>query len=636
MKEWCKNLDCLQFISLAMLLGLVLLTYTNRVDDLDLWWHLKTGEVVVKDLSLPKQDAFSYTSGATINLSEQDLQALGNYQKPSDFQDWGVNLRQSWLGQVVFYLAFAAGGLFGVGLLKALVFVLTFLVLYWAMRRKGGGTTASLLVTLWAAVIGLDFAHSRPQIFTFLLLALLFYLFADFKGGGRKFMALPALFLFWSNIHGGFVVGACLLLIFWSAETCKYLLHGKFNIFGRSASPGRAIRQLSLISLSSFIAMLLNPNHYKIFLVPFAIKPSLFSSIEEYTKPMLYEYHAYWLMLAMVLIFFVLLIKFNDITDILLISFLLIMSQMGIRGIILFVLGAAPFMAASLSTLWHWFKQSSWAKRVLTLPTVERFAFYRPDKILFLLLLLHFGVTSAQGQGFWNFKIKEGAYPADAVTFLRAKNYPGRMFNSYNWGGYLIWEYPERPVFIDGRCLDEVAFFHSQLIHNAQGSGKVSPATGERPLWKRMLDAYGVQIILTTAVTSNGHIVPLVDQLSFDTDWALVYQDGTALIYLRDTPANRSAFGRDYLPKTARTYDEIFSESQRGLAEQPATWGYYELLGFVYMNRRDLVKSREMYEKYVSMDPNNISVIKQLNTLRGFSGEAPLPVPKEPTSPHNW
>jgi hypothetical protein len=26
-----------------------------------------------------------------------------------------------------------------------------------------------------------------------------------------------------------------------------------------------------------------------------------------------------------------------------------------------------------------------------------------------------------------------------------------RMFNSYNWGGYLLWELPEYPVFIDGR-----------------------------------------------------------------------------------------------------------------------------------------------------------------------------------------
>jgi hypothetical protein len=41
--------------------------------------------------------------------------------------------------------------------------------------------------------------------------------------------------------------------------------------------------------------------------------------------------------------------------------------------------------------------------------------------------------------------------PVDAVAFIKQKSPPGRLFNSYNWGGYLLWELPEYPVFIDGR-----------------------------------------------------------------------------------------------------------------------------------------------------------------------------------------
>lgn len=621
---------------MVMLLGLVLLTYTNRVDDLDLWWHLKSGQVILNDMSLPRHDVFAYTTDATISLSEQDLQGLGNYRKPSGFRHWGANLRQSWLGQVVFYLAYAVGGLSGVGLLKGLLFVLTFLVLYFAMRRKGGGPVASLMVTLWIAVIGTDFAYSRPQIFTFLLLAVTAFLFADFKQGGRKFMALPLLFLLWSNIHGGFVIGAFLLLIFWGTEIFKYLLHAKFGIFGQHAPSAKAIRNLSLSFLLSLGAMLINPNNYKAFLLPFAIKPSLFSVIEEYAKPMLYEYHAYWLLLALVLLLFVLLIKINDIADIFLISFLLFLSQMGIRGIFLFALGSAPFVAVSLSNLWNWLGQQPWTKRFSNLPAVKRFAWYQPARILFVLLLFQFGVSSARGQGFLNFTINEEDYPGKAVAFLRGKNYPGRMFNSYNWGGYLIWKYPERPVFIDGRSLNEEAFFNYQIIVNALGSNGASSPPNNQPLWKKLTTAYDIQVVITNAVDTFGQIVPLVDRLSYDPDWALVYQDGTALIYLRDTPTNRSIYGQDYLPKLPRTYDEIVSESQRGLSRAPATWNYYELLGFVYMSRRDMGKAREMYEKYMTMNPNNAGVIQQLNLIRGFYGETPLPVPQNGISPHHW
>src|SRR5205814_10645805 len=42
-------------------------------------------------------------------------------------------------------------------------------------------------------------------------------------------------------------------------------------------------------------------------------------------------------------------------------------------------------------------------------------------------------------------------YPRRALDYLRAHPAVGQMLNDYGWGGYLIWAYPERKVFIDGR-----------------------------------------------------------------------------------------------------------------------------------------------------------------------------------------
>ncbi|MCS6883764.1 MAG: hypothetical protein NZU74_20800, partial [Chloroflexaceae bacterium] len=42
--------------------------------------------------------------------------------------------------------------------------------------------------------------------------------------------------------------------------------------------------------------------------------------------------------------------------------------------------------------------------------------------------------------------------PVGAAEFIRRERPPGPMFNSYNFGGYLMWAlYPEYPVFVDGR-----------------------------------------------------------------------------------------------------------------------------------------------------------------------------------------
>jgi len=43
------------------------------------------------------------------------------------------------------------------------------------------------------------------------------------------------------------------------------------------------------------------------------------------------------------------------------------------------------------------------------------------------------------------------AFPVKACDFIRANQLPGPLFNTYYWGGFLMWYLPEYPVSIDGR-----------------------------------------------------------------------------------------------------------------------------------------------------------------------------------------
>ena len=43
-------------------------------------------------------------------------------------------------------------------------------------------------------------------------------------------------------------------------------------------------------------------------------------------------------------------------------------------------------------------------------------------------------------------------FPVQASAYVQSHGMQGPVYNSYNWGGYLIWRLPEMPVAIDGRA----------------------------------------------------------------------------------------------------------------------------------------------------------------------------------------
>ena len=55
--------------------------------------------------------------------------------------------------------------------------------------------------------------------------------------------------------------------------------------------------------------------------------------------------------------------------------------------------------------------------------------------------------------------------PVDAANWIAQQQPVGPMFNSYNWGGYLLWRlWPQYPVYTDGRTdLYDNAFLQEYL-----------------------------------------------------------------------------------------------------------------------------------------------------------------------------
>ncbi len=104
----------------------------------------------------------------------------------------------------------------------------------------------------------------------------------------------------------------------------------------------------------------------------------------------------------------------------------------------------------------------------------------------------------------------------DAAAFIRDDLPAGNMFNSYNWGGYLLWELPHVPVFIDGRTdlyNDEIISQWLQVVRVESG-------------WQEVLEKWDVGWVL---LENGSDLQPALQA----NGWRLLYQDALAVVLSR-------------------------------------------------------------------------------------------------------
>lgn len=111
--------------------------------------------------------------------------------------------------------------------------------------------------------------------------------------------------------------------------------------------------------------------------------------------------------------------------------------------------------------------------------------------------------------------VESQVFPVGAIAWIEEHNPAGRLFNEYNWGGYLIWHLPTYPVYVDGRT----DLFSDGVLENyiAAVSGGGS--------WEKTLDADGVTIVLVPPDSG------VVRELKEYNNWHLRYEDEISVVY---------------------------------------------------------------------------------------------------------
>jgi hypothetical protein len=476
--------------------------------DTDTWWHLKSGELMWETGQVLRADPFSHTVNG---------------------QPW---IDHGWLMQVLLWPVYRIAGLGGLALLLAALVTASFALVY--LQCEGKPFLAALAALL-AAISSSVIWAIRPQAASMLLAAVVAYLLASYKrtGNPRWLWALPLIVVLWVNCHGGFVIAFLLMGCYLVGETLNRVTAPSppAPLPGRERGEGVRIQPLVVATLVSIPAVLLNPNTVK--MIPYAYQTvsigALQDFIQEWAAPNFHnlQYQPFIWLLLLTMAAMGLSRRQADWTDLALVGLFGYMALLAVRNIALFALVAPPVLTrhavAALDDLAMANPRLSWLAALthtLSPPHPRRRQAMLNTLLLAIVVIgagakVFLGLAQLRDPAVWG-----RGLPLAASEYLREHPLPGKMFNTYNWGGYLIWSlYPDNPVFVDGRT--DLYALNSQVLED------YATVHWIRPGWEEVLDRYGIGYVITERTG-------LLDEMLATTPgWQAVYQDDLAVIYGR-------------------------------------------------------------------------------------------------------
>jgi hypothetical protein len=492
------------FVLILVFLLLVLAAARTPLDS-DMWWHLRAGQTTLE-------------AGKPVLVDQLSSTQFG--------EKW---INHSWLAEVGMYLVYRTFGAYGLVISAALLAALSMIIIY--LMMDGPALFKAFLIIPGILVAAVVWAP-RPQLLSLVMFALLLSLVYLYKWKQRNLLwCLPVLFIFWSNIHGGFALGLLLLGTVIAGE----LLNHALGFLDVEILDWRKILTLSLWSVASILAVLVNPNGLDTWLIPFQTVgvQALQNFVAEWASPNFHEVFQQpfvWLLIGIIAA-----IGFSgkhlDGADFISVSLFAYLALIARRNYGPFALVTTPVFSRYL-----WAAYQSWTKREPAIflsnwyhkkrgkkpIPVENKSISRPvQKVinLSIIAVLAFAVyvkCYITANPILVDALLKNNYPVDAVRWIE-KNHPeGSMLNEYNWGGYLTWFLRDYPVFVDGRT----DLFGDEII--GQWISMVQANEG----WQELLDRWKIRLILVEPGRPLANVLP-------EYGWKELYRDSQSVVFGR-------------------------------------------------------------------------------------------------------
>lgn len=527
MKRFVEKLDLfLPSLLTVILVFFVIIQTTSGIFDTDIWLHLKTGKLIVKNFDVPHVDPYSFaTSGIR----------------------W---INHSWLFQVIVYLTYRFFDLDGLVMLQTLLVALSFLVLFFMGFRDARYAISTSILSVLVIFATRSRFNLRPDMLSLFFFSIFLHQL-KFAKESKRIYGLVILQFFWVNCHGYFFLGPLLILIYIIAELLRRnvtRLPGEWSITGKLND--EAFRRLVILFLLSLSVSFLNPNGLRGAMYPFGILKDIISGQANYAFKYVEELKS---AVSFKTSTFSGNVQFNILVLLCIGALVFNWQSLGISYILLFLvflpfglsalrnIGFLNFVTFSIiisrlesidEKLNKKIKLSAAAGKNLVAKYIVAVA------LIFFLAKSGYSYLFRRYYDFDAYEMKsmlvgtvKFRYPGKCVDFLIRNKLPKNIFNDFNSGAFLVFHaFPQYKVFIDGR---------TELYSNDFLQSYFKVMNGDRKVFDSLVDKFNIKTVLLNNATS---LMPkeVFNMLYQHPFWQIVFFDESGAIFLKKIPENSS------------------------------------------------------------------------------------------------
>lgn len=448
--------------------------------DPDYWWHLRTGEIIVDTLSVPRHDTYSFTAAGA---------ELFNHQ---------------WLSEALIYLSVNS---FGYAITLGIFLTLTlasFGLMQRLLVRLGTPRVVALGLVGLGMLISAPYWTVRPQLLSWFLLAVFVNVVID---RDRPAWVLVPILAVWANLHLGFLLGLGVVGLWFVSRLWEH----------RAGERTFAIWPAAAFVVACIAATLINANGPRPLLqildyLPFTSSDVSGQGITELESPDFSQgIHLPLLAGILVLMGLTLAGRVRDRFAILLaIVFTALALQTG-RFQPIFAIAFLPAAGLAAAQLISRPKREGEAPR----------SFVNWSLVAIAAIAVIIAIPQLPGAQTGRQATTDGRtfYPAESLAWIQENAPDANVFTTHMWGGYFINGLdPEGHVYIDGRgtMYGPERFESYRLILNANDG------------WQEELEGSGANVVV---VSKDEKLGPAL----VDTDgWTLVLEEPGEALFVRD------------------------------------------------------------------------------------------------------
>lgn len=498
------------------------------VADPDLWGHTLYGlRSIEQGVLTEKADPFSYTAAGS---------------------RW---VNHEWLSEYIYGWTWQNFGDAGLWCWRNLIVVGLFAIVAAVMHRARTGIAASIILLIYSAqCLGSFCALVRPQLATFLLFALTLAVLRSYWDRPHRWIwILPLVNALWVNLHGGFLAGLGLQILFLAAFVCRAGNRSRLPSGTLSYEPAGfsgPVRQtgptglatLAAVTIASFAAVLVNPYGVEMHMMLFDhLVPK--QAVNEW-QPLWAAWQSPVFYLPFILLGITLLWSRRwQWIDLWILACVGIQAVSHIRHIALLcialmILLPLPLTDALSRMFPNLIKRFSFSQHA----SLRRCAV--AGALLVMIALRAPVVLNVWQHGIrpWQIAVESrgGALgmPVRAVSLMDRIGIHGNLITHYSWGQYVLWHlHPETHVAFDGRYRtvyprDVEEQFLTFLNEDRSGPARVA-----------LVDDYQSELAL---LPCN---IRACEYLEARRDWIKLYEDDQAVLFVRDVPKFRGLLNGD-------------------------------------------------------------------------------------------